>query len=315
MTSLVRFARNEAESLMSPAGQLDAALLIGIMADKLESFLGDLEVATRIWLPGRQGKSYILKRGSKDEPLTAAEIARAVTPEFLALRKEEERLSRAEDGLSDVQKRVWHYIVPRKYVNFFYATNGEHAGESIKRVFFDLDRGKHITAEQARAATSLLLELIAEDDDLADLASIDSDPFVYWTGNSFHVMLLLDQPQPTSFYDDHFRYRQSDPEASFTGRWAAALDDQLDFSVTGGHEKKADQLTVDPSQTPSGKLCRTPLGCLHMADASTVDGVSVPVTKRILGRSNLVKHLASLTPEDVIDDIDTYYLRLPERFR
>jgi hypothetical protein len=148
---LVRFARQR-KDVLKPYGQTDVLLLYAIVADKIGPYLLGREIASRIWLPNKGGgRPYIIKRGSKDEPLYARELAEAVTPEFLKIREAEEKLSRAEEDLTPVQRKVWRYFVPRKLINFFYATNTEDPSGSIDRVFLDLDRGQGVTEAQAHA--------------------------------------------------------------------------------------------------------------------------------------------------------------------
>jgi hypothetical protein len=307
----VRFARQR-KDVLKPYGQTDVLLLYAIIADKIGPYLAGREIASRIWLPNKGGgRPYIIKRGSKDEPLYARELAEAVTPEFLKIREEEEKLSRAEEDLTPVQRKVWRYFVPRKLINFFYATNTEDPSGGIDRVFLDLDRGQGVTAAQAHEATSLLLELIRGDDELMDLTG-GKRPFTYWTGNSFHVILLLKELQPHSFYDTRFTYSNSNLEGSFTGRWARQINDSVDFEVAGGHEKKENRLNIDPSQTPPGKLCRVPLGSIHVSDPETIDGFSIPVTNRMLKRKNLTETLVNLQAKDILSEINKLAARVPE---
>ncbi|MGC9444209.1 MAG: hypothetical protein ACP5E9_04670 [Candidatus Methanospirareceae archaeon] len=309
--SLVRFARQRGD-ILKPYGQLDVLLLYAIVADKIGPYLEGREIASRIWLPGKGGgRPYIIKRGSKDEPLYAKELADAVTPEFLETRAEEEKLSRAEADLTPVQRTVWRYFVPRKLINFFYATNTEAPSGRIDRIFLDLDRGQDVTAAEAHAATNLLLELIRSDAELMDLTG-GKWPFTYWTGNSFHVILLLKDAQPHSFYDANFRYGTGNPEGSFTGRWAKQINKSVDFEVAGGHEKKKSRLIIDPSQTPPGKLCRVPLGSIHVRDPETIDGFSIPVTNRMLKRKNLTETLVNLQATDLLSELNKLAARVPE---
>jgi hypothetical protein len=69
-------------------------------------------------------------------------------------------------------------------------------------------------------------------------------------------------------------------------------------------------VNIDPSQTPSGHLCRVPLGSLHMSDAATVDGVSVPLTHEMLHREEVAR-LQRYTPKKIIDELDELARRLP----
>ncbi len=74
-------------------------------------------------------------------------------------------------------------------------------------------------------------------------------------------------------------------------------------------------MSIDPSQTPSGKLCRIPLGSLHMKDAKTVDGISIPITTTMLENENLVEKLKKYRAKEVVNELETIAERLPRIFR
>ncbi len=313
MTSLLSFAKKNLEDLITPFGQIDVLLLYGIAAGKLKKYLGDRELAAKIWMPSGRMR-YLLKRGSKLEPMFIHELEEAVTLEFLELRSKTEHLSSAKGELTDLQAKVWQYFLPRKLSDFFYATNHEGPGKEIDRIFFDIDRSKGISAEQAQETTQIFVEIIKEDNELEDLLR-NYELVINWTGNSFHVLFFLDEPMPGSFYDKHFQYSKNDPERNFTGKWAKKINEEVEFKVTGGHERQGNSINIDPSQTPSGKLCRVPLGSLHMKDPETINGVSVPITKKMLYEKELVSKLTSYTPKDIIENLDEMGKYLPEKFR
>jgi len=311
MDSLLKFAE-DVDNIVRPHGVFDVLLLYGIVAPRLVKFLGGKEIASRIWLPSA-GRG-VLKRGSDMTPLSVSELAEAVTPDLLEMRSRGE-LKAAEKDLTESQRKVWSYFVPRHLCDLFYATNNEGAGKPIDRIFFDLDRGRGITADQAAFATKAFVDIIREDSELAELLGGLVDPFVSWTGRSFHVFLFLDAKKPSAFYDEYFQYTKKDPLATYTGRWVQKLKEEAPFPVSGGHEKVEGTLTVDPSQTPSGKLCRVSLGALHMKDAQTVDGVSIPVTYSMLKEEHTGEKLAGYRPADVLNNLDELAGFLPERFR
>jgi len=311
MDSLLKFTE-DIDDIVRPHGVFDVLLLYGIVAPRLKKFLGSKEIASRIWLPSA-GRG-VLKRGSDMTPLSVSELAEAVTPELLEMRSRGE-LKAVEKDLTEVQRKVWSYFVPRHLCDLFYATNNEGAGKPIDRIFFDLDRGKGITADQAAYATKAFVDIIREDSELAELLGGRIDPFVSWTGRSFHVFLFLDEKKPAEFYDKYFQYSKKEPQATYTGRWVQKLKEEVVFPVSGGHEKVEGILTVDPSQTPSGKLCRVSLGALHMKDVQTVDGVSIPVTYRMLEKEGIGERLRRYRPEDVIRNLDKHAGDLPEKFR
>jgi hypothetical protein len=310
MTELLEYALDR-EDVIKPEGVIDVLSFYGIIASRLERFLEGKEISSRVWLPSA-GRGFVLKRGSDIEPLYANELAGAVSIDLLRLRAKGD-LSSAGKELTETQRKAWSYFVPRRLCDFFYATNNEGPGKPIERIFFDLDRGKGISVEQAIEGARSFVEIIREDKELDKLLG-PVDPFVSWTGRSFHVMLLLEKPQPASFYEKHFQYSKKDPLANYTGRWVAKLSENVEFKVSGGHEKRDNVLTVDPSQTPSGKLCRVPLGSLHMKDASTVDGVSIPVTEKMLKERGIGEKLSAYRPKDVLMNLETHTKDLPEKF-
>ena len=313
MTSLLSFAKGNLKNLITPFGQTDVLLLYSIAAGKLKKYLGDRELAGKIWMSsGRM--PHLLKRGSKLEPLFAHELEQAVTLEFLELRSRTEHLLSAKKDITDLQAKIWQYFLPRKFADFFYATNHEGPGKEIDRIFFDIDRSAGISAEQAHETTRIFVETINKDNKLEDLLG-NFELFIYWTGNSFHVLFFLDKLMPSSFYDEHFQYSKNDPERNFTGKWAKKINEQVEFKVAGGHERQGNSINIDPSQTPSGKLCRVPLGSLHMKDAGTINGVSVPITEKMLYEEELVSKLTNYTPKDIIENLNEIEKYLPERLR
>ncbi len=306
MKKLVKLAKDR--DIVKPFGHTDVLLLYGLAGEKLKKFLRGKELASKVWLPKGNIK-YFLNRGSKKPPLFIDDFVRAITPEFLELRSGH-HLKEVESEITENQKLVWSYFPPRKLIDFFYATNSEGAGKPIDRVFFDIDRGKDTSPENAGNVTKLLCEKIRKDKELEKLTG-KADPFVSWTGNSFHVYIMLGKPRPNSFYEKNFMFSKNDPLASFTGRWAGQIKNELKINVAGGHEKLPNVISIDPSQTPSGKLARVPLGSLHMEDAGTIDGISIPVTEKMLDDSDLTKKLKELKPKYVIDNPDKLEERLP----
>jgi len=307
---------NEVEHVIKPFGEFEILLFYGIVAEKMKKFLAGKELAAKNWIsPSPTFKlPYLIKRGSKEPPLFIDVFTRAITPEFLETRSKIKSLKDARGKITKTQENVWNYFLPRKLSDFFYATNGENPGKPIDRIFFDLDRGESITAGQAQTAAKHLIQTIRDDKDMVGLLG-KPDVGIAWTGKSFHVFIFLRKKMPNSFYVKNFQYAQSKPLDTFTGRWAEQVKKETKLNVVGGHEKTKNALNIDPSQTPSGKLCRVPLSSLHMHDPKTVDGVSLPVTERMLGDPNLIKELESYTPERVIKELDKLAKRLPKRFQ
>lgn len=302
--SLSSFA-SSVDDVLHPVDQLDVLLLYGLVAGANQPYLGDRELAAKVHI---SDGPTLLKRGSDREPLTADELGSAVDEAFLRTRNDVEDLEAARDELTDVQAKVWQYFIPRKHSEFLYATNFEGEGNPIDRIFFDIDRGADVSAEDARAVTRAFVEFL--DDDAVTQDVVEST-VISFTGNSFHVDLLLESAQPPEFYQDEVFTTTSRQVDTMTERGVDAVSDAVDVPVVGGHEKRAGVVNVDPSQTPSGKLNRVPLGSLHLADAETVDGVSVPVTRDELADDDLVDRLTSYTPDSVVDELDALAEKLP----
>ena len=289
---------------IKPFGETDVLLFYAIVSSKLKKFLKGKELATKVLLSDAN-LPKLLHRGSKEEPLYIEEM-KEVDEDFLSLRKA--HLGEVREKLSRTQQKIWEYFPPRKLMDFLYATNGEGANRQIDRIFIDIDRGKGITPSQAQLATDVLVnEIIPKEKFLPT----NKEPFVMWTGGSFHVYLFLKNPAPNKFYIKNFQYSKQEPEATFIGGWAEIIAKETGLNVVGGHEKQENQINIDPSQTPSGKLARVPLGSLHMRDADTVDGVSVPIDKKMLKKSDLVDRLREYDPKKVLKELDSLAKLLP----
>ncbi|MCJ7506310.1 hypothetical protein MUP05_07590 [Candidatus Bathyarchaeota archaeon] len=108
----------EEQDALKPFGQLDVLLLYAIVSSELERFLGDREIASKVWLKQRT----LLNRGSQLPPLRVEEIAGKVTPDLLRARAKM-GLAEARGTLNDVAEKIWRYFPPRKLCDYFYATN------------------------------------------------------------------------------------------------------------------------------------------------------------------------------------------------
>lgn len=302
--SLRTFASN-VDDVLRPAGQLDVLLLYGIMAETNETYLDNRELAGKVHIPDGPA---LLKRGSELDPLTANALHGAVDEEFLTARNELGNLDDARDEITDTQATVWQYFPPRKYCEFLYATNHEGEGRPFDRIFFDIDRGPDVSAEQALAVTRAFVEFL-EDDSVA--RDVTDRMVVSFTGNSFHVELLMEGEKPYSFYKEEVFTTTEEDVDTITERGVREVGETVETTVVGGHEKEANQVTIDPSQTPSGKLNRVPLGSLHMADAETVDGVSVPLSRNELFAEEVLDRLTAYTPRTLIEDLDELRPNLP----
>ena len=287
------------KDVLKPYGQLDVLHYYSKTASKLQNFLKNKEIAAKNWIPG-SFMPYLIKRGSKLEPLFADEF-KNVDDKFLKIRAEVESLKDARSSLNLVQAKLWDYFLPRKLSDFFYAANSENPGKPIDRIFYDIDRGKNITPGQAQETVKIFIETIKKDRNFSKLLKYKF--FIMWTGSSFHVYLILSKPVSHGFYDKHIKYSKDNPLGSFTGRWAEIVKKKTKLNVIGGHEKSGSKINIDPSQTPSGKLARAPFS-LHMKDAKNVDGIAIPLSEKQLNDKNLVKKLKKYTPEKVLSELD-----------
>lgn len=286
--------------ILKPFGHTDVLLYYTTVAEKLKRFLKGKELAAKIWLP-HSNIPFFLKRGSKLKPLYIEDLS-CVDEKMLRLRTELENLKEARPKLSEKQALVWEYFVPRKLMDFFYATNNEGPGKPIERIFLDIDGGKGITPEQTQEVAKLLVQEIKNDKELARL--IRFKIFIMWTGSSFHVYLLLGKRISNADYEKYFAYKKDFPLESFTGRWAASIQKKVEFKVQGGREKLPKGINIDPSQTPSGKLARAPFS-LHMKSPAEIDGVALPLLEEQLKNKQLAKKLIAYNPKRVIEELDS----------
>lgn len=291
--SLIDFAKNV--DVLKPFSELDVLLLYGIVSPWLKGFLHGREIATKIHVPGFRN---LLKRGTKLEPLYIEEMIEAIDVDFIKLRSKH-HLREVKDKLSDKQIKIWRYFVPRKKVEFFYATNREF-GRTITRVYFDVDRGENTTFEQALEVTKSFLENLKT----SSLMDFTKDILISWTGNSFHIELNLKEEQKLSFYNQYITTRE-DAETKVK-KLVEETAKQVSVKLLPEHERAENAITIDPSQTPPGKLDRVPLGCIHL-DKNTheIDGVSFPVKEEWL-YSGKIAELITLKPQDLIANLNKF---------
>lgn len=142
-----------------PFGKVDVLLYYGTLAPYLTRYLRDKKIGSKIWLPGGTLR-VILKRGSKDRPLFIKDMVEGITPELIELRRTARELKGVKSRISEKQAIVWSYFVPRKLMDFFYATNKEGEGKDIDRVFFDIDRGEGMSPVNSLGVAKLLVDEI-----------------------------------------------------------------------------------------------------------------------------------------------------------
>jgi hypothetical protein len=290
-------------NIIKPDGYIDVIYYYSKIAPKLKKFLKNKEIATKIYLP--YGLPTLLKRGSKEEPLYIQELTHGVNKKFLDLRKKCRKLADAKDKLTKEQIKIWDYFVPRKYIEFLYATNKEGINKDLDRIYFDIDR-KDVSANYPQEVAKKLLQVIREDKTFR----IKYKEFILWTGNSFHVYLLLNKKVTHDFYEKYIHFDKNKPLESFTGRWIEKINKQVNINVTAGHEKISKTINIDPSQSPSGKMARTPFS-LYIRDPKNISGIAIPLIYKDLSDKNLINKLKSYTPEKVINELNKLAKKIP----
>jgi hypothetical protein len=275
--------------------ELDVLLYYSKIAICLKNFLKNKKLATKIHLPNL----FFIKRGSDIGPLYIQDL-KLIDKSMITSRKN--HLKDIRNKLTIQQQLVWNYFPPRKLIQLFYATNDEGIGKHIERIFIDIDRRKH-TADDSRIVALNLVEIIKSDKDFNKIFKIKKI-IVLWTGASFHVYIMLKNSIKFNFYNRYLSYGVGKNE-SFIMKWAEQLTEKTKILVLAGHEKKEKSIILDSSNTPSGKLARSPFS-LHIKDHKTYDGICVPVSFEELKDKTIVKRLHRLTPENVLKDLKKY---------
>ena len=281
--------------------ELDVLPYYSQVSKYLLKFLQGRELATKTQLPNFQ----FLKRGSNSQPLFIKDM-KQVNSKMLALRTK--HLEEVRNKLTAKQVLIWQYFVPRKPVNFFYACNGEKPGKNMDRIFIDIDRQTH-SSEDARKVCLELVKIIKIDKEFGKLLKFRI--FIMWTGSSFHIYLLLAKKIDNSFYQKYLSYGKK--EQSFIEKWAEQVATNSGISVKAGHQREKQAIVLDSSNTPSGKLARTPFS-LHISSKGEIDGVTVPVSEKELEDNKLISKLEKLTPDKVLENVNNYKKLLQHSF-
>jgi hypothetical protein len=284
------------KKILYSRGELDVLDYYSKTAVYLKRFLKGKMLASKISLPD----FFFIKRGSKEKPLFIEDF-RFVDEKMLELRKGN-HLKDVKSELNEKQILIWEYFVPRKLVQFFYATNGENPGKPVSRIFIDIDRKKQ-SSENARKVTLALFNLIKKDKEFNKMFSVKKT-IVLWTGSSFHIYIDLTKKIKPEIYNSHLSYGKG-KEKSFIAKWADEIKKKTGIEVEAGHEKSSKKIILDSSGTPSGKLARAPFS-LHVKNEKEIDGVCVPVSETELKEKELIKRLEKLTPDDVLKNLKKY---------
>ena len=282
------------KNFLHPYGNIDVLGWYNKISPYLQIFLGKKEIASKII-----GENFVLlKRGTKNPPLYIKDFEE-IDEYFLKLRAEH-HLDEVKNQLNEKQILLRKYFVPRKLVNLLYACNNEY-GNSIDRIFIDIDRQNN-SADDARKATNELIKIILSDKQFNDL--VDFWLLTLWTGASFHIYILLKKSIDHIFYDKYLSYGKG-KEESFISKRAAEVSKVTKLNVLAAHERKKWAIILDSSNTPAGKLARSPFS-LHIKDSKTIDGISVPVSQKELSDTKLINKLKKLTPKTIRKNIDYY---------
>lgn len=289
---------------------LDVLARYAKISPYLKNFLWKKEIASKI-----VGENFVvLKRGAKATPLYIKDFE-AINDKFLQLRSWH-HLSDVKKQLSEKQVTLRKYFVPRKLVNFFYATNNEY-WTKIDRIFIDIDR-QEMTSEQAQKVAYVLIKIIQKDKKLSDLIDLPTGQagfrlLTLWTGSSFHIYLMLANPINHKTYDQYFSYGDKKSD-SFVSKRAQAISQETDIQVNAAHARKKNIIILDTSNTPPGKLARVPFS-FHIKNAKTIDGISVPLAPEDLQDKKLISKLTSLNTQTVRKNIKKYNKILQDAMR
>lgn len=287
-------SRKKDEVILYKNGELDVLPYYSAVSGALLKFLNGKEIASKIFLP----KGAFLKRGSNSPPVFIRDLA-GLKQNFFDKRKGK-HLKDVETELTEKEKLIWQYFVPRKMIHFFYATNGENLKGDIDRIFIDIDR-KERSSEEARKVAAALVDEIQGDREFNRLISFRK--VILWTGSSFHVVLLLNKKVGREFYFKNLSYGKK--EKSFLDRWAEEISKKTRINVKAGHEREKSAIILDSSNTPPGKLARVPFS-LHVKNYKEYDGLCVPLSEKELGEKNIAEKLKKLTPDKVLNNLDKY---------
>jgi len=279
--------------LLHPYGKLDTLKYYSLVSEKLKKFLKNKEIATIIHIPPG---IKLLRRATKLGRLYAKDIK--ATKEFLEFRATH-KLKQAKGKFSYPKLKIWRYFFPRKFVELHYAVNSENIHSEIDRVYIDIDRS-NLDEEKAKQVVLSLINVIKKDK--AFNSHVKDKFFILWTGNSFHLYLLLKKPINHKEFMNIFSLN-----GLFLKKWASQVQKQTKIPVKAEHEKKKNLITLDTSQSPPGKLARAPF-CLYISKGlrKKISGIAIPVTQAQLKQKNIIQKLKTLTPEKVINNIGSY---------
>ncbi len=282
------------KDILHPYWSLDVLWRYSKVTPLIKNLLKDKEIASKII-----GENFVLlKRGTKNPPLFIDDF-KEIDDKYLELRANH-HLKDLEKQLTPKQILIRKYFVPRKLINFFYACNNEY-GNSIDRIFIDIDRQDN-SADDARKVANELIKTIISDKQFNELMKYK--PLILRTWASFHIYVLLKKTIDHAMYDRYLSYGKG-KEESFPTKWAAEVSKITKLNVVAGHERKKWAIILDTSNTPAGKLARCPFS-LHIKDSKTIDGITVPISQEELADPKFISKLQKLTPETIRKNREHY---------
>lgn len=282
------------KEVLRPHGKLDALNYYSKVSIILKNFLKAREIATVIHIPPA---IRLLRRATKLGALYAEDIK---SGEKLLKFRAEHHLKDAKGKFSGQELKLWQYFFPRKLIELHYAVNTENTKSKIDRVYIDVDRGR-LSPEKAQEIVLELIRTIRKDKDFNK--KIKYKFFIVWTGNSFHLYLLLRKKISHNEFMEVFSL-----EGEFLKKWAAEVEKKTRIKVRAAHEKKRKAIILDTSQSPPGKLARAPFS-LYISRKSLkkrIIGVAVPLSEKQLKDKNLAEKLQNLTPEKILNNLGSY---------
>ncbi|MGC9309196.1 MAG: hypothetical protein ACP5D2_00690 [Candidatus Nanoarchaeia archaeon] len=278
------------EEVLKPYKQLDTLAYYARVAPLLKNFLDKKEIATVIYIPP---KIRLLKRATKLSAIYAKDIK--ASQKFLKFRAKN-HLKDAKKLFSKKELTLWQYFFPRKLVEMHYAVNKEKS-KQVDRVYIDIDKGK-LPAENVQAVVKALIEIIRQDKQF----NLNKSFFILWTGNSFHLYILLKKSISYKEFAKLFNLN-----SKLLKTWAAKAKQKTGVNVEIGHKEKRNKIILDTSQSAPGKLARAPFSLYVSGKVKRkITGVALPVSEKELEDRKLISKLEAMTADKVVSQLDEY---------
>lgn len=303
------------EKILKPFKHTDYLYFYKHVAEIIKPFIKNKPIATKIFIP--KGPKLI-KRATKLTQLYVEDILNNVNDKFLEIRSKY-HLREVLDKINKKQHLIWQYFFPKKDIEFFYSTNGEVFGGKFKakkikldRIFFDIDR-KNINLRTVTKIMISFVHLLEKDKEVKEFIKkniSDYKTFVMYTGNSWHIYLILDKQIDETIYFKYVKHHREEKTQSLTTIIVDKLRNTFN-NINIGHEKVEKNVIIDPSQTPFGKLARLPYS-LHIKEAKLIDGIAIPMNmtlkQQIINTDTTNKKNFEKTYKQLIDYLNKFTL-------